>query len=239
MKSSSDRLEKRGYLTPDRFAELQSEINCRNLSVSLHHSDPCIRTAAVRYIGVNRIDEYLAILCDLLKAETKLYTKLELGECISSFGKKTVRYLIPLLGQIGNNQHREVKNVDLHKKSYPLPRDIAARILIRIGPSALAELKNVLKDETTVRKLEAIDAIGHIACNYSDYSLEEDLILLYVENRDELIEWKLVRAFQGFPSDRVRHILEAVLSDPGKSRELHKEAERSLLRLNTFLRRMR
>jgi hypothetical protein len=80
----------------------------------------------------------------LLENEKKLYTKIALSEAIAEYGVLSLKYLIPLLGKIGKNQHKKVALVDINKKSYLLPRDIAARIIIRIGKPALPFLEEIL-----------------------------------------------------------------------------------------------
>ena len=61
-----------------------------------------------------------------LKTEKKLYPKIELSELLCSCGQPAIKALIKQLGKIGNNQHKQIPNKQFQKKSYPLPRDLAA-----------------------------------------------------------------------------------------------------------------
>jgi hypothetical protein len=80
------------------------------------------------------------------------------------------------LGTIGKNRHNKIEIIDIHKKSYPLPRDIVGRILIRIGPQVFPELKRItLEDKNINQTMEAIDVIGHITWNYKNYEMENIL----------------------------------------------------------------
>jgi hypothetical protein len=144
----------------------------------------------------------------MLKSNEKLYTKLELQNSLKNYGEKSIPYLIPLLGTIGNNQHRKMEIIDINKKSYPCPRDIVGMILIRIGPKVLKKKKKLLiEDKNPVQIHEAIDIIGHITWNYKDYSMEEELLDYYNRHKDnEFIKWKISRAFQSFNS--IKRILE-------------------------------
>jgi hypothetical protein len=167
----------------------------------------------------------------LLKTEKKLYTRIALCECLAAFGEHSLEALVPLIGRIGHNQHKCVANVDLGKKSYPLPRDIVARIIIRMGPMALPRLEKAMDVDDNPVLSEIIDIIGHIAYHAGDYRLEDRLVSLYDRNRDELIAWKLIRAFGAFPSETAQTILEGVLNDTAQQAELRIEAQRSLSRL--------
>jgi hypothetical protein len=86
----------------------------------------------------------------------KLYTKIAICEAIEAYGVSSLPYLVPLLGKIGNNQHKKAGFYDLDKKSYPLPRDIAARIIIRIGEPALPLLEDILLNGTISGKLKLL-----------------------------------------------------------------------------------
>ncbi len=190
------------------------------------------RTAAARYMRIYPDQSYLPLLCRALENEKKLYAKIEICETLAFYGEPALEYLVAVLGRIGGNQHTEPVNCDLSKKSYPLPRDIAARTIIRIGTAALPRLIAALggADEKIIS--EAIDAIGHISFTAKDTSARAALIKLYEQSPQALIEWKLVRAFQAFGCDEVKTILEAILSAPEKDEILKNEARRSLARIS-------
>ena len=91
---------------------------------------------------------------------------------------------------------------DFKKTSYPLPRDIAARTLIRIGSTALPDLIRVLNGSDLVRLSEAIDTIGFI-CFYNYQPGVAGLLeeCFYRNEKEELIQWKLFRAMSAFPEN--------------------------------------
>ena len=229
MKSSTADLESRGYISQMDF----EKCIFHDSQDIYHHLTQAgsIRTAAVRRIRADKDPQFIPKLVELLRHEKKLYTKIELCECLAEFGLVALDELIPYLGKIGNNQHKVIGNYDLQKKSYPLPRDIVARIIIRMGPNAFPQLKHVLDSKDHGAISEAIDAVGHISVNYRDYSMEKICIRLYHARLSSLIEWKLIRAFQAFGSDEVIHILRKICEDHDMDIIMRNEAQRSLLRI--------
>ncbi len=110
----------------------------------------------------------------------------------------------------------------------PLPRDIVARIIIRIGPSALPFLENILHSGTYIQKLEAIDAISHITFNSNDFRSASTLLnSLKEHSNDEFVVWKIIRAFQAFRSTLIISQLTDIINT-NKNTILIKEAKRSL-----------
>jgi hypothetical protein len=151
---------------------------------------------------------------------------------LEKYNGKAIPYLMPLLGTIGKNQHKEIEIIDINKKSYPLPRDIAGRILIRIGPKVFPEINKLLMENKNINQItEAIDIIGHITWNYKDYSMEKSLLEYYNKNKDnEFMEWKIVRAFQSFNSIEIKEILKKIIKEH-KNKVIIEEAKRSIKRI--------
>ena len=56
----------------------------------------------------------MPLFCELIKKEKTLYTKIELQKALVKYGEKSILHLIPLLGTIGNNQHKEIKIITSH-----------------------------------------------------------------------------------------------------------------------------
>jgi HEAT repeat protein len=230
MKSTKKQLEERGFI-PYEELNRYMEISDDKLLQLLNSFRAYDRTAGANITRIRREEKHLPLLCELLKNEKKLYTKIALSESIEEQGVSALKYLIPLLGVIGNNQHNKPDLIDLNKKSFPLPRDLAARIIIRIGEPALPYLEEVLVKGSYTQKLEAIDAIGHIAFNYKLFRSEKYLHNLLNENyTDELVRWKIVRAFQSFRSKEVQNLLKKII-DKNEIKILKSEAERSLNRI--------
>ncbi len=212
MKSSKQQMQSRGFVSDNEI------IKYLNLSEDeavklLYDNDPYKRTMGIKLISKQKKEKYIPLFCELLQKEKKLYTKVELCNSLAGYGALAIPYLISLLGAIGNNQHKEIKAADLNKKSYPLPRDIAGRILIRIGPVVFPQLKNILLENKDKKQIyEVIDVIGHITWNYQDYRMEEDILAFFDKNiEDEFIIWKITRSLQSFKSDRVKNMLKEII----------------------------
>lgn len=169
-------------------------------------------------------------LLNALKKEDKLYARLEISNALSKIGQPSVIPLIEELGKIGLNQHKLIPEKEFEKNSYPLPRDIAARVIIRIGNKAIPILVNSLDSITTSQLSEAIDAIGYI-CFY-DYQDDVFDVLkeLYFEHHEkDLIRWKFIRAFSAFPES-----LELLIEEMEKEQNsrIKNEIKRSIILLN-------
>ncbi len=230
MKSDLKTLKSRGFFNKCEISAID-DLNPDKIIELLYDSAPNIRSAAVKKIAELKNENHIPILCELLKNEKKLYTKIALSDALIGYGAKAAPFLTALFGKIGNNQHNKPAMVDLKKLSFPLPRDITARITARIGPAALDELEKVLKCGDLHQITEAIDAIGHIAYNFKDIKSENALFeTLNKYPRNELILWKIIRAFQAFPSERVIKYLLGMVTEE-KDEILIAEAKRSLDRI--------
>jgi hypothetical protein len=230
VKSSVENLKRRGKLSDKDYQLISNSIE-KNISLYLNSPEAYLRTSALRYIKLHKDDSFLPKLYEMIKYENVLYTKIELCDCLVFFGEQTIKELVPLLGKVGTNQHKEIGNYDLEKKSYPLPRDIVGRILIRMGPVVFKYLKDIFERGDLSETSEAIDVIGHISFNYNDETMEDRLMDEYHKNKNSLIRWKLIRAFQSFSSKRVIQILENIERDGSEDLIIRKEAERSLKRI--------
>jgi HEAT repeat protein len=93
-----------------------------------------------------------------------------------------------------------------------LPRDIAARVLIRIGIVALPELIAVLTEDNLFKTEQAIDAIGFISYYSKNSSALPKMLCLYDKHKDsEMILWKLIRSFSAFDDSHVFSLLDDCL----------------------------
>jgi hypothetical protein len=227
MKSSIKQLENRGFVS-DVVLKKYKNISDEKIIKFLNSPLPSDRTLGAKASILRKSDRILPVLCKTLLTEKKLYTKIALSEAIEKYGIPAMKYLLPLLGKIGKNQHKKIALVDINKKSYPLPRDLAARIIIRIGDSALPFLEEILISGEYIQKLEAIDAIGHISFNFNQYRSEKNLHDLLKQNSDdELIVWKIIRAYQSFISREVENRLNKIIKE-NKNEIFVEEAKRSL-----------
>jgi len=203
MKSKDEQLKNRGFIEDEVLADYK-DYTKDQLLVLLHSKVPCDRTISARLLVKYDDNDVLTALIDRLVIEKKLYPKIAMSEGISSYGKKASYLLVDYLGMIGKNQHTELPDKPFKKKNYPLPRDIIARTICKIGKSALEALKECLNNGSYVQKLEAIDAVGFISYYEHDESLLDDILsLMRMYREDDLMIWKLLRALQAFDGDVV------------------------------------
>lgn len=158
-----------------------------------------MRTIAARCLDKSEDHHVVECLLAALDNEKNLYPKIEICNSLASFGNSSVTGLVQRLGTIGKNQHATVPEEPFRKNSYPLPRDIAARTLIRIGITALPSLLEVLKGDEKPKISEAIDSIGFICSKDPHPEYLGELLKCYRKHfNSELIKWKLIRAMSAF-----------------------------------------
>lgn len=161
------------------------------------------RTIAARLLKDHPTKQSITHLIKALKVEKKLYPKIEISNTLWSIGSFAIDPLIECLGKIGSNQHRTVPTTEFKKDSYPLPRDIASRILVRIGRQAIPQLLAQLEIKDLNSLSELIDTIGHINFYEPVVGIYEPLKSCYHRNDEALIKWKIVRAFSGVTKSQV------------------------------------
>ena len=235
MKSKIEDLENRGFIAdgieqkyPNASFEQRTELLKSNL--------PCERTLGARLLGTYPDIKAIDYLTNALIKEKKLYSKIEICNSLVSFGKDAVIPLIHLLGKIGTNQHRVLPERSFKKNSYPLPRDIAARILIRIGVTALPDLVAGLSNNDLSMLSELIDTIGFICFYEPQPNLLEPLKNCFYRNEQhDLIKWKIFRAMSAFSESRL--FLKGQQEQEDNTR-LKSEIERSLSSIDSsFIKR--
>ena len=225
MGSTIKQLELRGYVE-DGVEKNYLYLSTKQRIGLLKSNLPFERTLGARLLS--DCTEILVIehLVKALIRENKLYPKIEICNSLVTFGKHSVKPLISLLGKIGNNQYREIPEKAFRKKNYPLPRDIAARTLIRIGHPALHDLLKCLMSDDLSMLSEAIDAIGFI-CFYKWHSKSYTSLIecFNKENINDLIRWKIFRSMSAFPESENFLNKQNLLTD---NLYLKSEIERSL-----------
>lgn len=225
MLTKLEQLKSRGQL-PDgipsnyRHSSFSEKIKLLNSKIATE------RTLAARLLKTNKTDETISLLINALTIENKLYTKIEICNTLSSFNELAIPPLINCLGKIGHNQHKTIPEKAFLKDSYPLPRDIASRTLIRIGKPAIPKLLEALDTNDKSILSELIDTIGHINFNTNITNLYEPLKTCFNTNeKDNLIQWKIIRAFSGIPESKA--FLNTLLTRVNHER-LRIEIQRSL-----------
>lgn len=179
------------------------------LFCKLHSVTPTIRTCAATVLGKHKDPEVVAALCQQIKIEKKLYCRIAISDSLVNIGSLSVQPLLALLGKVGHNQETDVPQKGFNKISYPLPRDIAARILCRMGGNILSEVFRFLDIDRQPSELgQAIDVIGHIV--YTEKLKVDSKILIRVSEKYcdyPIIQFKITRCFSGFTDSESQQFL--------------------------------
>ncbi len=230
MKSNATNLASRGYVQYNNGSE---KLHIYSLSEKLNLLKSTIateRTIGARLLGADKEIESIPNLIHALKNEQKIYCKIELSNTLALFGKYAIPALINVLGVIGNNQLKAISEKSFNKDCYPLPRDIAGRILIRIGIEALPKLAQLLKTKDYNKLSEATDTIGHINFYSKQNYAYNSLLKCYSENiNHDVIRWKIIRAFSGY-TESIKTLTDFLLTE--KNILIKNEIERSMRILN-------
>ncbi len=196
--SSNKQLQSRGFVEYGKEV-IYKDLNKHKLIQLLSSNISTDRTTAARLIKGYIDNETVLVLCSALQKETKLYTKIEICNSLTHLGLISIAPLTQLLGKIGDNQHKKVDLKPFKKNSYPLPRDIAARTIIRFKSEAIPFVDKYIADYNSIATPEAIDVIGYV-CFYNNNSYNHTkLINIINSNKDnDLIVWKTIRALSSF-----------------------------------------
>lgn len=232
MKSSEEQLIKRGKIENNDI-EKYIHSTKESLIEGLKSKEACERSIAARILGEKHInhEEIIHMLCEILKKEKKLYTKNEICNALSMADENSVSIMSNYLGAIGNNQHKELPDKKFNKSSYPLPRDIIARTMVRMNIKILPELLDILEGNDINKIREVIDTIGFLSfynkVESPEYILQKLICCLNTYKDDNIIRWKVIRALESFDYEISIDILEQFVDD--EEEEMIKiEAIRSL-----------
>ncbi|MGE7184897.1 HEAT repeat domain-containing protein [Peribacillus sp. NPDC006672] len=236
MKSSDSQLKSRGKITSKDLQQYSNHTQIELLEM-LKFKEAYKRTIAVNILSekYDLTDDLIRLFLHTLKQEKKLYTKIELCDALSQGDVQSAKIMVEYLGQIGNNQYTVLPTNGFNKRSYPLPRDIIARTLAHMKEEILPVLTDVLKTNNIPAIREVIDAIGFI-CFYnkihSNTQIIDALILCLRNNfNNNIIRWKLVRAFESFNDINViKTLMELAQND--SQLVIRNEAKRSLKIIN-------
>ena len=225
MASKLEQLRNRGFLTDGIEREFENVSFDEKIEL-LGSKVATERTLGARLLKGDKNEKVVECLIKALMAEEKLYPKIEICNVLSEMQEIAIKPLIKCLGKIGNNQHKIIPEEEFLKDSYPLPRDVASRTLIRIGKKAIPELLKQLKVEDKSRLSEVIDTVGYINFNSEPEDIYELLKSCYNRNnKEDLIKWKIIRAFSGI--NESEDFLNNQYDEINNAR-LKKEIERSL-----------
>lgn len=203
-----EKRKKRGEVTQAEIAPFFS-MSIDELLCQICSPKPNARTCASTVLGNYKVPKVVAGLCQRLKIEKKLYCKIAISDSLVKIGSLSIQPLLELLGKIGQNQETEVPQKGINKISYPLPRDIAARALCRMGRDILHEVFEFLEKGRQPFELEqAIDVIGHIL--FTDKLIIDSKILIRISDKYSnfpMIQFKIIRCFSGFTDNEAKQYL--------------------------------
>lgn len=189
--------QKRGQIESSLFIAF-STLSNKELADLLRSEIPTERTIGATLLGQRKAKEFVPKLCDALKIEKALYSKIAICEALESIGKESVEPLSRLLGRIGKNQELKLPEKYFEKKSYPLTRDIAARTIIRIGETAIDKIIELSSTKDPYLLSQIIDTLGGLLHATKDLRIPECLKIVFEENKhNEFLLWKIIRAFSG------------------------------------------
>lgn len=226
MKSSEEKLQKRGFATEQDIDLLRGKSQ-KELLELLHSGNTVLRTAAAINLAIT--PENGKQLLDQLSVEKCLYTKISICKKLEQGNAETANEMINYLGKIGKNQHKQLPEKVSLKKSFPLPRDLAARSLARMSITVFPILLQVLQSKDIEKISEILDAIGFMVFYNQQLSTEQNAQIIYItllKYKDiPLIQWKAILCLSAFPLESSKSILESFID---QNNLLGKEAIKSL-----------
>lgn len=236
MNDAAIKRRKRGEANEDDLARFSSFSEADLLSL-LRSEKPVERTCAAIHLQKFQNPLVVSGLCEQLSDEKKLYSKLAVCETLAKCSELSIKPLIELLGKIGNNHETEIPGAGFFKVSFPLPRDISARTICRLGSIAILPLEKFIESSKDKKAIaQAVDAYGHIL--YSNKierpsSTLQKLSEKYPEN--DFIKYKITRCLSGFRGEWAKEFLLEILQKGCSGLRL--EALRSLTLLKIELSR--
>lgn len=198
-KSSIEDLISRGFIDHINNDKL-NEYNDYDIYELLESKIPTERSIAARLFNENKpLRNNTIALITALKKETKLYSKIEICNALTIQGINDIDLLIKEQGKIGKNQHTMLPTKPFLKKSYPLPRDIISRILIRMPISILEELIMLSEGLDKKGMREFIDVVGHLSFQHNNTDAYQYIMKWFWQYEDDdVIRWKIYRACSAF-----------------------------------------
>lgn len=233
MKSSIIDLRNRGYIEDIELNKYKS-LSTDDL-YKLSNSDEAFkRTISIKLLSerISIHNEYFVeYLLDKLAKEKSLYTRLQICKVLEDGNENTCKILINYLGKIGSNQYKELPNSVSKKVSYPIPRDIVARILGKMNSNYFPIIISILKNNDILKISEVIDAIGYMIFynkkldNTENFNMIKTILEKYKKN--DIIVWKCIMCLSAFSLEENKEYLN-FLKNRYKSELINLEIDRSL-----------
>lgn len=215
MKSTLEQLKKRGFV-PKEERRLINSIEERNQK--LNSKEAYDRSQAIYMLDPK---EDFEILIHSLMKEKALYTKLSIMDKLESGDESVLKRLVIYLGKIGDNQLKEIEPSS-KKISYPLPRDIVARIMGHMNPSFLPLLMNEVNESCSIEILDAIGFIAFYGMGLDDEST--NFFIRFYQNKPLFWKWRIITVLSSSKSEKATQFLKGIEYDV-----LNREAARSLM----------
>lgn len=226
-KCRQEALRRRGMASSAQRAALREAPQAELLAL-LQGDDACLRSAAAACLAP-AVDAVADALLAQLAREPGLYPRLAVCKALQGGNAQTAGRLAAYLGRIGHNQHRALPARPSAKRSYPLPRDLAARTLAKMDPAVFPVLLAALAGEPRAVR-EALDAVGWMAFYHPALATPEacGAVLAAVRRQpeDTVLLWKALLCLSAFPCPQGEAFLRQYAAAPGV---LGQEARRSLL----------
>lgn len=237
MKSSKNDLIKRGWFDESQISKFLN-LDLNSLLNLLKSDKPNERSIASFLLGVkfnvNNKEIYKSLI-DALLNESALYARIEISKVLEKGDCSVAEYMVNFLAKIGNNQYKKLPKKVSKKVSYPLPRDIIARILGKMDKSNFSVLLSSLDSCVADQITELLDAIGFMVFYNPNLAILENLkpILGVLDKHEDniLIVWKVCMVLSAFPLDESVFILNKIKFHYGVDLILL-EVERSLNLIN-------
>ena len=230
---------KRGLATSKDIADVKTLSSLQKIAL-LDSPNAWERTAAVFTLGETSALINTALvtqLVEMLQNETALYTRLAIGEVLQKGDLHTASLLCSYLGRIGSNQ-LTAPEPPSKKKSYPLPRDLAARILGKMQPDILPATIEVLQGSDMRKISEAIDAYGFLLFYQPSFATKARFLivqqLLDTYPSNELLAFKCATCLSAFHLKESEALLKTLHHHTNIY--IAQNAERSLLLLHNIKR---
>ncbi len=199
-KSTENQLKNRGMASQEEI-DTFSSLALEELLVKLHDKQPCVRSAAAINLG-RVVDEAAGDLLQQLSIEKSLYTRIAICESLEKGNIQTALKMTEYLGEIGNNQYKELPDKVSAKKSFPLPRDIIARSLGRMDIANYSAITKVLESGNVKKVSEALDGIGYMVFYNPVLATKENCsnVIMTVSRYEgnQLILWKILLCLSAF-----------------------------------------
>ncbi|MBN2479295.1 MAG: hypothetical protein JXA94_03625 [Parachlamydiales bacterium] len=225
--SDMEQRSKRGFTQKNEIEKFQN-LSAFEILNLLKSSDSQKRTIAAKLLLSKSDLSCINPLLNALSQEKSLYTKIAICEALANFKEKAVHFCIPYLGKIGSNQYKTLPQKPFLKNNYPLPRDIIARTIGKMGALSIPILIKKLDVDNIEQLSEGIDAIGYISYYEKDFFAKNYILNLFEKYKSNLlISWKLIRAMQSFFDVKVIELLNEIYKNSNIDQHIW-EAKRSL-----------